>query len=340
MVNLTRRIILASVACVLMASQVDFVYAAQKKTTAKKAQVSSQKLVKKSTVKSTKLLKKVAKKGKLKSKKVVVFNAVERPSAGDKAGLKNSPDPLFLKSNAALVIDQSNSEVLFDKNSNIALPIASITKLMTSLVVVEAKQNLNEILEITDEDLDREKGTGSRLAIGSKLSRADLLHIALMSSENRAASALGRHYPGGLQSFVAAMNAKAKSIGMTDTHFVDSSGLSSKNVASAQDLAKLINEAHKHPVIREYSTDTHYVVQAGRRAMEYSTTNQLVKDSAWNIGLQKTGYIAEAGRCLVMYAVIGGRNVVMVFLDSKGKYSRLADAGRIKQWIQNSLPSI
>ena len=346
MVNLTRRIILASAACILMASQVDFAHASSKKVTAKKAQVTSQKHVKKSSVKksnvkSSKLSKKVVVKGKHKSKKVLAANLVERPSAGDKAGLKHSPDPLDLKSNAALVIDQSNSEVLFDKNSNIALPIASITKLMTSLVVVEAKQDLNEMLEITDEDLDREKGTGSRLAIGSKLSRADLLHIALMSSENRAASALGRNYPGGLSAFVAAMNAKARSLGMSDTQYVDSSGLSSKNVASARDLAKLINEAYKHPVIREYSTDTHYVVQAnGHRAMEYSTTNQLVKDSAWNIGLQKTGYIAEAGRCLVMYAVIGGRNVVMVFLDSKGKYSRLADAGRIKKWIQASLPSL
>ncbi|MFC0348503.1 D-alanyl-D-alanine endopeptidase [Undibacterium danionis] len=256
-----------------------------------------------------------------------------RPSAGDIAGLKHI-DALALASNVAFVVDQDSSKVLFEKNAEVSLPIASITKLMTSLVVVEAKQDLNEMIEITNEDLDKEKGTGSRLAIGAKLSRADLLHIALMSSENRAASALGRSYPGGLPAFVAAMNAKAKQLGMNDTSYVDSSGLSSKNVASARDLVKLINAAYQYPLIREYSTDSKYAVNPkGKQLLEYGTTNKLVASSDWNIGLQKTGYIAEAGRCLVMQAIIEGRAVVMVFLDSKGKYSRLADAGRIKKWI-------
>lgn len=268
----------------------------------------------------------------------IAFVENARPSAGDVAGLKHD-DALALASNVAFVVDQDSSKVLFEKNAEVSLPIASITKLMTSLVVVEAKQDLNEVIEITNDDLDKEKGTGSRLVIGAKLSRADLLHIALMSSENRAASALGRNYPGGLSAFVAAMNAKAKQLGMNDTYYVDSSGLSSKNVASARDLVKLINAAYQYPLIREYSTDSKYAVNPrGRQLLEYGTTNKLVDSSDWNIGLQKTGYIAEAGRCLVMQAIIEGRAVVMVFLDSKGKYSRLADAGRIKKWIQSMHP--
>lgn len=269
-----------------------------------------------------------------------VLAPVERPSVGDLSGLNHGDDPLDLASNAAFVVDQDSSKVLFEKNSEVSLPIASITKLMTSLIVVEAKLDLNEVIEITNDDLDKEKGTGSRLAVGAKLSRADLLHIALMSSENRAASALGRSYPGGLPAFVQAMNAKARQLGMNDTYYVDSSGLSSRNVASARDLVKLINAAYQFPLIREYSTDSKYVVNPGKRVLEYGTTNKLVADSEWNIGLQKTGYIAEAGRCLVMQAIIEGRAIVMVFLDSKGKYSRLADAGRIKKWLQTLRPAI
>jgi serine-type D-Ala-D-Ala endopeptidase (penicillin-binding protein 7) len=272
------------------------------------------------------------------AKRVAVIKvAPERPSVGDMAGL-NTADALALQSNVAFVVDQDSSKVLFEKNSGVSLPIASITKLMTSLVVVEAKQDMNEVIEITNDDLDKEKGTGSRLKIGTKLTRADLLHIALMSSENRAASALGRNYPGGLQAFVGAMNAKARQLGMLDTHYVDSSGLSSQNVASARDLVKLINAAYQHPLIREYSTDSQYVVNSGGHPLSYSTTNQLVANPGWEIGLQKTGYIAEAGRCLVMQAMIEGRAIVMVFLDSKGKYSRLADASRIRKWLEMAKP--
>jgi len=201
---------------------------------------------------------------------------------------------------------------------------------MTSLVVVEANQDMNEEIEVTTDDIDKEKGTGSRLKIGAKLSRADMLHIALMSSENRAASALGRNYPGGREAFVAAMNAKARQLGMTDTHYVDSNGLSSQNRASAKDLVKLVNAAYQFPIIRQYSTDSKYVVNPGGSSLEYGSSNKLVSNPSWEIGLQKTGFINEAGRCLVMQAMIEGRAVVMVFLDSKGKYSRLADAGRIK----------
>lgn len=255
-------------------------------------------------------------------------------SVGDLSGLKAAHDPLNLQSNVALIVDQASSEVLFEKNPDVSLPIASITKLMTSLVVLEAQQDMNEVLEVTEADIDREKGTGSRLSIGSRLTRSDMLHIALMSSENRAASSLGRYYPGGLKACVAAMNAKAKALGMHDTHYVDTTGLSSKNVASARDLVKLVKVAYKEPIIRQYSTDTDYAVLAQGKPLQYISSNRLIKQSDWDIGLQKTGYIAEAGRCLVMQAMIKGRAVVMVFLDSKGKYSRFADASRVRQWLE------
>jgi serine-type D-Ala-D-Ala endopeptidase (penicillin-binding protein 7) len=260
-------------------------------------------------------------------------------TAGDIAGLHLTQDPLDLSSNAALVMDQNTAEILFEKNAQVALPIASITKLMTSLVVLEANQNMDEILQVTEEDIDTLKHTHSRLAIGSQLSRANMLHIALMSSENRAASALGRHYPGGLQAFVAAMNAKARALGMHSTRYVDSTGLSSGNVSSARDLTKLVVAAYQHPIIRYYSTNSNYAVEPGRHVLHYKNSNNLISNPAWEIGLQKTGYISEAGRCLVMQATIDGRQVVMVFLDSKGKYSRSADAARVRKWLEGSKPS-
>ena len=259
-------------------------------------------------------------------------------TAGDMAGLHHTRDPLALKSNAAFVIDQATSQVLFEKNASFALPIASLTKLMTALIVVEARQNMDEVLEVTSDDIDREKNSSSRLRVGSRMTRANMLHIALMSSENRAASALGRHYPGGLPAFVAVMNAKAKALGMKDAHFVDSTGLSSHNVASARDLAKLVVAAYQHPIIRDYSTDPRYAVNAGGYQLNYMNSNRLVMNPGWEIGLQKTGYINEAGRCLVMQTRIEGRPVVMVFLDSKGKDSRLADAGRVRKWLEVSRP--
>ncbi|WP_136418483.1 D-alanyl-D-alanine endopeptidase [Noviherbaspirillum sp.] len=260
-------------------------------------------------------------------------------TAGDLAGLNLTHDPLALRSNAAVVIDQATSQVLFDKNSAVALPIASLTKLMTATIVVEAHQNMDEVLEVTSDDIDRERNSTSRLRVGSKMTRSNMLHIALMSSENRAASALGRNYPGGLPAFVAAMNAKAKALGMNDTRYVDSTGLSSQNVSSARDLSRLVVAAYQHPIIREYSTDTRYVVDTGgHRQLQYINSNRLVMNPGWEIGLQKTGYIAEAGRCLLMQTTVNGRRVVMVFLDSKGKDSRLADAGRVRRWLEISKP--
>lgn len=263
---------------------------------------------------------------------------IERLSAGDLAGLNLTRDPLDLKSSVALVMDQGNAEVLFEKNANVALPIASITKLMTGLIVVEAQQNMDEMLVVTEQDVDREKFSHSRLKVGSELTRSNMLHIALMSSENRAASALGRNYPGGLPAFVAAMNAKARALRMANTHYVDANGLSSQNVASARDLAKLAIAAYQHPLLREYSTDPKSVIDASGRPMQFNNTNYLVADPRWEIGLQKTGYISEAGRCLLMQAVIDGRAVIMVFLDSKGKLSRTADAGRMRKWLEALKP--
>lgn len=329
------------------------VKASAKKQTAKKtpakrkadlARSSGNSVSKVSLDTSRKLAKKTAARSKRQSSyQHVAFtpaNPVVPPAltAGDMAGLHMTRDPLALKSNAALVVDQNSAQVLFEKNSNIALPIASLTKLMTALIVVEARQNLDEVLGVTADDIDRERNSSSRLRVGSQMTRADMLHIALMSSENRAASALGRHYPGGLPAFVAAMNAKAKSLGMNDTHFVDSTGLSSRNIASARDLAKLVVAAHQHPIIRDYSTDSRYAVNAGGYQLNYMNSNRLVMSPSWDIGLQKTGYITEAGRCLVMQTHIEGRAVVMVFLDSKGKDSRLGDATRIRKWIEVSRP--
>lgn len=254
-------------------------------------------------------------------------------TAGDLAGLHLTQDALALESNAAIVIDQKTGRVLFEKNSQVSLPIASITKLMTALVVLEARQDMGEMLEVSDEDVDREKFSSSRLRVGTRLSRDDMLRIALMSSENRAASALGRHFPGGMAAFIAAMNAKAKALGMADTRFVDPTGLSSFNVSSARDLTRLVGAAHQHATLARYSVHERHTVYPGHHSIEYGNSNRLVGNSDWEIGLQKTGYINEAGRCLVMQARIEGRPVIMVFLDSKGRYSRLADAGRVKKWL-------
>jgi serine-type D-Ala-D-Ala endopeptidase (penicillin-binding protein 7) len=241
-----------------------------------------------------------------------------------------------LKSSSVLIIDQRDSSVLYSRHADVAMPIASITKLMTALVVLDAKQPLDEPIQITDADRDLPKSAFSRLTVGTTLNRGDLMHLALMSSENRAAHALGNNYPGGLRAMVAAMNAKAAQLGMTSSHFVDPTGLSSENVASPEDLTKLVIAASHNPTIREYSTDSHYAVKVRRHMVEFRNTDNLVANPAWNIIVQKTGYITEAGKCLVMAAVIEGRSVVIVLLDSLGKYTRVADAKRIKTWMEAS----
>jgi serine-type D-Ala-D-Ala endopeptidase (penicillin-binding protein 7) len=259
------------------------------------------------------------------------------PTAGQAFKLQEGPEGLVLRSNVAYVVDQNTSETLFDKNSRAVVPIASITKLMTAMVVLDSKLSLTDQIEVTDEDRDYEKHTGSRLAVGSVLSREDMLHIALMASENRAAAAMSRYYPGGRPAFIDAMNAKAKALGMTDTHFENPTGLTSHNVSTARDLVKMIDAAYQYPLIRKFSTDRSYSVDTGKRELAYNSTNAFVRNpkSSWEIGLQKTGFINEAGECLVMQVTLDGRPVIMVLLDSAGKYSRFADAARLRTWIDN-----
>lgn len=240
-----------------------------------------------------------------------------------------------LKSGSVLILDQANASILYSRNSGVAAPIASITKLMTSLVVLDAKQSLNEPIEITADDQDLPKASFSRLAVGTTLTRGDLMHLALMASENRAAHALGSNYPGGMTAMVAAMNAKAAALGMASSHFVDPTGLSSLNVASPEDLSRLVIAASKNPIIREYSTDPSFTVRVHRHLVEFHNTDNLVKNPDWNIIVQKTGFINEAGKCLVMAAVIDSRSVIIVLLDSIGRYTRVADAKRIKSWMES-----
>jgi D-alanyl-D-alanine endopeptidase (penicillin-binding protein 7) len=239
-----------------------------------------------------------------------------------------------VRSSAAYVLDTSNDTVVFERKSDLVAPIASITKLMTALVVLEAQQPLDEVIQITNADRWKGKGSFSRLAVGTKLTRGELLHLALMASENRAARAVGRSFPGGEAAFVRAMNAKAKALGMTQTHFDDPSGLSTGNVSSARDLARLVVAASHNATIREYSTSRKYEVRAGRSRLEFRNTNSLVANPAWNITVQKTGFINEAGECLVMQTMIEERPVVIVLLNSFGKYTRVADAKRIRVWME------
>jgi D-alanyl-D-alanine endopeptidase (penicillin-binding protein 7) len=265
---------------------------------------------------------------------VRVAEAPARQSFGQMAGLHSTEDALDLKSSVALVIDQDTQEVLFSKNDHAVLPIASLTKLMTGLLISEAKLPSDELITITEDDVDTEKFSRSRLVVGTSLPRGELLHLALMSSENRAAHALGRTYPGGLSTFVSVMNAKAKMLGMMDTRYVEPTGLSSRNQSSAQDLALLVNAAYADATVRQLSTSPEYQVEVGNRTLQFNTTNRLVKSPDWDIGVQKTGFINEAGQCLVMQARIAGRKLIMVFLDSAGKFSRIGDAERVRRWVE------
>jgi D-alanyl-D-alanine endopeptidase (penicillin-binding protein 7) len=260
-----------------------------------------------------------------------------RPSEGQLAGLHRADDLLDLKSSVALVVNQDTDEVLFEKNTHAVLPIASITKLMTALVTVEASLPLEEELTVTQSEIVR-ANVRSNLRPGMTMSRDTALHLALMSSENRAAQLLGRTYPGGLDAFVEAMNAKARMLGMGDSHFADPTGLSPENRSSANDLVRLVKAAYEHDVIREHSISGELALPVGKRMVRYGNTNRLTANPNWEIGLQKTGYISAAGRCLVMQAVVEGQRVVMVLLDSVGKYSRIGDAQRIRDWLAAKRP--
>jgi D-alanyl-D-alanine endopeptidase (penicillin-binding protein 7) len=266
------------------------------------------------------------------------------PSVGQLTGLRATEDPLSLQSSVALVVDQETDEVLFSKNSEAVLPIASITKLMTALVVVDAGLSLDERLVVSQDDVRGTVGSRmrSKLRPGTRLSRGELMHLSLMSSENRAAHALGRTYPGGLGAFVRAMNRKAAELGMADTRYVEPTGLSADNRSSAVDLARLVKAASEHPVIRDLSTSLGAVIPVGPkpRPVAFRNTNGLVHNPEWDIGLQKTGFIAAAGRCVVMQAELAGRQMIMVLLDSAGRYSRIGDAERLRRWLaeQSLLP--
>jgi D-alanyl-D-alanine endopeptidase (penicillin-binding protein 7) len=263
--------------------------------------------------------------------------AKPRVAKATTADFTKDGDPL-LHSSGALVLDPATGQTLYAKNADHVAPIASITKLMTAMVVLDAKLPLEEPVEITADDIDMVKGTGSRLPIGAHFRRDDLLRLALMASDNRAASALGRNYPGGLPAFVEAMNTKAKAVGATQTHYVDSSGLSPGNVSSAADLGKLVTVASQYELIKEYSTTraVNVTLPDSKKTMKFVNTNGLVRASDWQIGLQKTGYISEAGKCLVMQAMIANQPVVIVLLDSWGRLTRIGDANRIRKWLEKN----
>ncbi len=243
----------------------------------------------------------------------------------------------MLRSEVAFVQDLESTDVLYDKNSDDVRPIASISKLMTALVVAEAGLPMHQTMQISDADVDRVRYSRSRLPVGTQLSRADMLHLALMSSENRAAHALGRYYPGGMPAFVRAMNDKARSLGMRKTRFVEPTGLSSENVSTPRDLVKLLKAVSKQPLIHRYTTDDKYQVEVGRgRQLVYNNTNRLVGNSNWDIKISKTGFINEAGECLVMLTRIDNRDVAIVLLNSSGRYSRIGDAVRIRTLVENA----
>jgi D-alanyl-D-alanine endopeptidase (penicillin-binding protein 7) len=273
--------------------------------------------------------KNVPKKNNVPKKKPAARKAVAKPVEAW------SGDPATLGSASVLVMEQTNGRILLEKNPDAQLPIASISKLMTAMVVLDAQQDMEEIITISEEDVDALKNTRSRLSTGTAMSRDTALLLALMSSENRAANALGRHYPGGLPAFVAAMNRKARALGLTHTRFEEPTGLSVHNVSTPRELAYMTAAAHQYALIREYSTMAEATLDMGHSILTFNNTNALVKNPQWQIGLSKTGYISEAGRCLVMQVWVSGQPIVMVLLDSPGSMTRVSDANRIKRWMED-----
>lgn len=276
-----------------------------------------------------------------------VVRDVEAPAAAaaEPFALSTAPAELArraaiqLKSRAALIVRADNGEVLYRKNSDRALPIASITKLMTAMVVLDAKQSFDDVLTVTSADVDRVKRTASRLAVGTRLTRGEFLQLALMASENRAASVLARNYPGGRAAAVGAMNRKARELGMTASKFVDGTGLSPANRASPVDLVRMVKAADGYADIRHFSTAPRQTVKVGRRLQAFGNTNPLVRSPDWSIDITKTGFINEAGRCLVMQARIADLPVILVLMDSVGKKTRVGDANRVRKWLEAALPA-
>jgi len=300
--------------------------------TPEKKPVASKKAVK--SVAGKKAAKPVASK---KSAKPVVAKKAKPAPVRTTPAVAEQEDGVMPKlgSAVAVVIDQASGEILYEKNANAVVPIASITKLMTAMVALDAAPDLAETLTIGKDDIDLLKGTHSRLTVGTQLTREEMLRLALMSSENRASSALSRHYPGGREAFVAAMNRKARELGLTGTRFADPTGLTAANVASAHDLVKMVDAAHQYPLIREFSTMEEHQVAVKGRSQTFRNTNALVKSDAWHIGLSKTGYISEAGKCLVMLTWLNNKPTIIVLLDSWGKLTRVGDANRIKRWMES-----
>ena len=299
---------------------------------ADKSKATVQKKKAKATTSSSKSAPSAAKKGK----PAVSAQKKSAALAATGASQWQEPGKLAVQSGSALVIEQGGNDALYQKNANAIVPIASITKLMTAMVVLDGSPNLQSLIAISDEDVDYLRGSRSRLHVGSVMTRETALMLALMSSENRASHALARHYPGGLPAFLAAMNIKAQALGMLDTRFEDPTGLNSHNVSTARDLAKMVVAAHRYPLIREFSTNPEATVEVNGREMAYRNTNPLVKSAAWDVGLSKTGYINEAGKCLVMQARVADKRVVIVLLDSAGKLTRVGDANRIKRWMEHA----
>ncbi|MBL8413172.1 MAG: D-alanyl-D-alanine endopeptidase [Propionivibrio sp.] len=301
----------------------------------------AQKQKSKSTVSKSKAVP-VAKKGKTAyaaKKSKPAYTPRKNPAsilAANNSAAWTETSKLVVQSGSALVIEQVGGDALYQKNASAVVPIASITKLMTAMVVLDSSPNLHAPITISDDDVDYLRGSRSRLHVGSVMTREYALLLALMSSENRAANALARHYPGGMSAFLAAMNLKAQALGMRDTHFEDPTGLTSNNVSTARDLAKMVAAAHRYPLIREFSTTSEATVDVGGRELAYRNTNPLVKSAAWDVGLSKTGYIHEAGKCLVMQARVADKPVVIVLLDSAGKQTRVGDANRIKHWMEST----
>lgn len=259
-----------------------------------------------------------------------------RPSLATALGLRGQHDDLNLKSSVAMVVNQDTKEVYFEKNPSVSLPIASITKLMTAMVVLDSHMPLDETLVINPEDVQSYRS--SRLAGGTVLTREEALLLALMSSENRAAYTLGRNYPGGVPAFVGAMNRKAKELGMDHSHFADPTGLMSENVATAEDLTRMLSAAYQYKTIREFSTWPDLTMVIAKRPQKFLNTNRLVRSGDMNIGLQKTGFINAAGKCLVMQARVNNTPLLLVFLDSVGTQSHFADAVRVRDWYER-MPS-
>lgn len=283
--------------------------------------------------------KKLADKSSKKKQASTEKTIARRPAAKAPTLSRHEDQQLAVQSGFALVVDQSGGEALFQKNANTVVPIASITKLMTAMVVLDSAPNLQTQISITDDDVDYLRSSRSRLHVGSSMTRETALLLALMSSENRAAHALARNYPGGMPAFISAMNIKAQALGMRDTRFEDPTGLTINNVSTAHDLAKMVVAAHRYPMIREFSTTPEATVEIAGHEMAYRNTNPLVKSAAWDVGVSKTGYINEAGKCLVMQARVAQKPVVIVLLDSAGKQTRVGDANRIKRWMENTFAS-